>query len=263
VGQLFAGGILPGIMLSLLFMIYIAFRIAKNRSLAPLESFHLSLKAIALSLLDLWPLFVLAVIVLGGIFGGLVTPTEAAAVGSVASLIIALILRKFNWQLLRQSLRSAVETTSMILFIVVGASILASIFARAGIPTMVIGWAVDSGFSQWAILAFIYVLYIFLGCFIDPLSILILTASSVIPIVEGFGLDVIWFGVVYVVLAETGMITPPMGVNLFVIQGISREEMGAVVKGSYPFFIIQVLGLLILTAFPAVVLLLPELIFRG
>jgi tripartite ATP-independent transporter DctM subunit len=263
VGQLFAGGILPGITLSLLFMVYIAIRIAKNRNLAPREEFHLSAKSIALAFVDLWPLFALAVIVLGGIFGGLLTPTEAAAAGSIGSLIIAVILRRFNWQLLRKSLRSAVETTSMILFIVVGASILASIFARSGVPGMVIGWAVGSGLSQWWILIFIYILYVFLGCFIDPLSILILTATSVIPIIKGFGLDVIWFGVIYVVLAETGMITPPMGVNLFVIQGISRKDISKVIAGSYPFFLIQVLGLVIFTAFPAVVLLLPELIYRG
>ena len=176
VGQLFAGGILPGIMLSGMFMAYIAIRIARNRQLAPREEFHLSLKNLALSFVDLWPLFVLAVIVLGGIFGGLVTPTEAAAAGSTGALLIAIVLRKFNRQMLRTSLTNAVETTCMVLLIVVGASILASIFARAGIPELVFEWAVASGFSKWVLLLFIYFLYVFLGCFIDPLSILVLQA---------------------------------------------------------------------------------------
>ena len=263
VGQLFAGGILPGIMLSGMFMAYIAIRILKNRSLAPKEEVRLSLKALALSFIDLWPLFVLAVIVLGGIFGGLTTPTEAAAVGSAGALVIAIVLRKFNRQMLRASLTSAVETTCMVLFIVIGASILASIFARAGIPELVFDWAVASGFSKWVLLLLIYFLYVFLGCFIDPLSIIVLTASTVIPIVVGLGFDVIWFGVVYVVLAETGMITPPMGINLFVIQGISREEISRVIVGSFPFFLLMLVGLAVLTAFPAVALLLPELMFRS
>ena len=263
VGQLFAGGILPGIMLSGMFMAYIAIRILKNRSLAPKEEVRLSLKALALSFVDLWPLFVLAVIVLGGIFGGLVTPTEAAAAGSTGALLIAIVLRKFNRQMLRTSLTNAVETTCMVLLIVVGASILASIFARAGIPELVFEWAVASGFSKWVLLLFIYFLYVFLGCFIDPLSILVLTASTVIPIVVGFGFDIIWFGVVYVVLAETGMITPPMGINLFVIQGISREEISRVIVGSFPFFLLMLVGLAVLTAFPSVALVLPELFFAS
>jgi len=263
VGQLFAGGILPGIMLSGMFMAYIAIRIVRNRLLAPKEEVHLSLRNIALSLFDLWPLLVLAVIVLGGIFGGLVTPTEAAAVGSAGALLIAIVLRKFNLQLLRISLRNAVETTCMVLLIVVGASILASIFARAGIPELVFEWAVASGFSKWVLLLFIYFLYVFLGCFIDPLSILVLTASTVIPIVVGFGFDIIWFGVIYVVLAETGMITPPMGINLFVIQGISREEISRVIVGSFPFFLLMLVCLAVLTAFPSVVLVLPKLFFAS
>jgi len=263
VGQLFAGGILPGIMLSGMFMAYIAIRIVRNRRLAPKEEVHLSLRNIALSLFDLWPLLVLAVIVLGGIFGGLVTPTEAAAVGSAGALLIAIVLRKFNLQLLRISLRNAVETTCMVLLIVVGASILASIFARAGIPELVFEWAVASGFSKWVLLLFIYFLYVFLGCFIDPLSILVLTASTVIPIVVGFGFDIIWFGVIYVVLAETGMITPPMGINLFVIQGISREEISRVIVGSFPFFLLMLVCLAVLTAFPSVVLVLPKLFFAS
>jgi tripartite ATP-independent transporter DctM subunit len=145
VGRLFAGGVLPGIMLSGMFMTYIAIRILRNRNLAPREEFRLSLKTLALSFVDLWPLFVLVIIVLGGIFGGLATPTEAAALGSTAALVIALVLRKFNWQMLRASLRSAVETTCMVLLIVIGASILASLFARAGIPELLsmYSWAVS------------------------------------------------------------------------------------------------------------------------
>lgn len=263
VGQLFAGGVFPGIMLSAFFMAYIAIRVIKNRRLAPKEEVHLSLRNIALSFFDLWPLFVLAVLVLGGIFGGLVTPTEAAAVGSTASIIIAIILRKFSWQMLKKALTSGVETTCMVLFIVVGSSILASIFARSGIPGIVAAWVVSSGLSRMVVLLLVFVLYVFLGCFIDPLSIIILTASTVVPIIVGFGFDVIWFGVLYVICAETGMITPPMGVNLFVIQGISRDDLLKVVVGSFPFFLLMIVGMAILTFFPKIVLFLPSIIRMG
>ena len=263
VGQLFAGGVFPGIMLSGFFMTYIAIRVIRNRKLAPKEIAHLSLKNMALSFIDLWPLFVLAVLVLGGIFGGLVTPTEAAAIGSTAAVIIAIILRKFSWQMLKQALTSGVETTCMVLFIVVGSSILASIFARSGIPGMVSAWVVGAGFSKWVVLLLVFGLYVFLGCFIDPLSIIILTAATVVPIMVGFGFDIIWFGVLYVICAETGMITPPMGVNLFVIQGISRDDLLKVVVGSFPFFLLMIVGMTILSLFPQIVLYLPSMIRIG
>lgn len=260
VGQLFAGGVIPGIILAGMFMVYIGFRAVRNPRLAPKEV-ALSLKALPLALMDLWPFFVLLVIVLGGIFGGIMTPTEAAAVGSFASLVIALTLRRLSWQLLRSSLVSTLETSCMVLFIILGASLLASFFARAGIPAAVAASVVGAGLSKWIILLCIYVAYIFLGCFIDPLSIIVMTAATVLPIVVQLGFDPIWFGIAYVLTAETGMITPPMGLNLFVIQGISREDLGKVVVGSFPFFLIMLVALALVTAFPSIVLWFPNLLF--
>jgi len=262
IGRLFAGGVVPGIILSVMFMTYIGIRAIRNPSLAPKEAV-LTLKDAALSFVALWPLFVLAIIVLGGIFGGFMTPTEAAAIGTVASLIIAMVIRRFSWRLLRSSLASSLQTTCMVLFIVVGASIMSSFFSRAGIPYAVSKIIVESGVSNWVILLSIYVIYIFLGCFIDPVSILLLTAATVLPIVAQMGFNLIWFGVIYVVLAEIGMITPPMGLNLFVIQGISREDLWKVVIGSVPFFFIMLLGITLFTLVPSLVLWLPNLIFGG
>ncbi len=262
IGRLFAGGVVPGIILSVMFMTYIGIRAIRNPSVAPKEAV-LTLKDAALSFVALWPLFVLAIIVLGGIFGGFMTPTEAAAIGTVASLIIAMVIRRFSWRLLRSSLASSLQTTCMVLFIVVGASIMSSFFSRAGIPYAVSKIIVESGVSNWVILLSIYVIYIFLGCFIDPVSILLLTAATVLPIVAQMGFNLIWFGVIYVVLAEIGMITPPMGLNLFVIQGISREDLWKVVIGSVPFFFIMLLGITLFTLVPSLVLWLPNLIFGG
>jgi len=260
IGRLFAGGVIPGLILCGMFMTYIAIRVIRNSKLAPKEA-SFTLKGVALSFVDLWPLFVLAIVVLGGIFGGFMTPTEAAAVGTVVSLIIAMVLRRFSWGILKSALASSVQTTAMVLFIVVGSVIMASFFSRAGIPHAVSQMIVESDISKWGVLFSIYAIYIFLGCFIDPASILLLTASTVLPIISGLGFDLIWFGVVYVVTAEIGMITPPMGLNLFVIQGLSREDLWKVVIGSIPFFFLMLVCLALLTYFPNIILWLPNLIF--
>ena len=260
IGRLFAGGVVPGIILSGMFMTYIGFRVVRNARLAPKEA-AFSIKGAALSFIDLWPLYILAIVVLGGIFGGFMTPTEAAALGASTSLLIAVALRRFSWALLKSSLASSLQTACMVLFIIVGASIMSSFLSRAGIPTAVAQMVVGSDVSNLVVLLSIYAIYIFLGCFIDPVSILLLTAATVIPIVEQMGFNLIWFGVIYVVLAEIGMITPPMGLNLFVIQGISREDLWKVVIGSMPFFFIMVVCLAIFTVFPAIVIWLPTLLF--
>jgi len=260
IGRLFAGGVIPGVMLAGMFMLSIIIRVLMDKKLAPREA-AFSLKNVGLSFLDLWPLYVLAVIVLGGIFGGYMTPTEAAAVGACASLILAIILRRFNWGILKASLASSVETTCMVLFIVVGSSIMASFFSRAGIPQAVTGMIIGAGVSKWAVLTYICLIYLFLGCFIDPVSMLLLTAATVIPLIKQMGFDLIWFGVIYVVLAEIGMITPPMGLNLFVIQGISREDLGKVVIGSIPFFFLMLIAIALLTLFPSLILWFPNLLF--
>jgi len=138
---------------------------------------------------------------------------------------------------------------------------MASFFSRAGIPQAVTGMIIGAGVSKWAVLAYICVIYLFLGCFIDPVSMLLLTAATVIPLIKQLGFDLIWFGVIYVVLAEIGMITPPMGLNLFVIQGISREDLGKVVIGSIPFFLLMLIAIALLTFFPSLVLWFPNLLF--
>ena len=159
VGRLFAGGIMPGIMLAGIFMVYVAIRTIINPRVAPREQ-AFSIKGLFLSFFDLWPLYILAVIVLGGIFGGFITPTEAAAMGCGGALIIALALRRLSWQNLRGALFSSVNTTCMVLFILVGASILSGFFARAGIPIAMSEWLIGSGFSTIQVLLLLYAILI-------------------------------------------------------------------------------------------------------
>jgi len=262
IGRLFAAGIIPGIMLSGIFMLYIALKVvlSKNKSLAPKED-PFTLKGLALGLVDLWPLWFLGVVVLGGVFSGIMTPTEAGAVGASASILLAIVLRRFSWAFLWDSLESSLETSCMVLFIVIGSSILAAFFSRAGIPQAVSELLIGSGTSKWMILLYVSIIYLILGCFVDPISMLLLTAPTVIPLIKEAGFDLIWFGIIYVVLSEIGMITPPMGLNLFVIQGISKEKLSDVIFGSLPFFGAMIVLILLVCVFPDLVIWLPDLLF--
>ena len=256
VGALFAGGVFPGIMLSIMFMIYIAIRVIKNPKLAPHEKLPAG-KELFLSLIGMWPLFVLAVVVLGGIFGGLMTPTEAAAVGGCVAVIIGLILGRLNWSMFRESVVEAVKTSCMVLFILMGAFVFASFLADTRVPSTISTYVASLGWSALPVLLAIYLLYIFLGCFIDPGSIMVITVPAILPTLNSFGIDLIWFGVVAVVLSEIGMITPPMGLNLFIIQGISKEGLDKVIIGSIPYFFIMLVAIAILSAFPFLILWFP------
>lgn len=256
VARLFAGGILPGIMLSGMFMIYIAIRVVKNRALAPTEAF--SVRNLPGSFLDLWPIFVIMGIVLGGIFTGVFTPTEAAAVGATSAFVIALALRQLTWRILLDCLESTVTITAMVLIIVVGAAIIASFLALIGFPRTLAAFIVGSAFPAWLIIALIFLLYIFLGCFMDGLSAMLMTLPAILPIVRMLGYEVIWFGVVLVLLTEMGLLTPPVGVNVFILKAISGKSLGDVFIGSAPFFFIMLVALAIITAFPFIITWLPH-----
>jgi len=258
VGRLFIGGVVPGVILSVIFMIYIGIRAVQNKGLAPREA-EFSIKKAVLGLLDIWPIFVLGIIVLGGIFVGLVTPTEAAALGAFSALLIALILRRLNWRLLREALVSSLMVSCMVLFIYVGAMILTSFFGVLGMPKAMAAIVAGSDIGKYQILLAVYLLYVVLGCFIDGVSAMVLTVPTIVPILVMLGFNPIWFGVVLVVLVELGMITPPMGLNLFVIQGISQRPLEDVIRGVVPYFGLMFICIALLTAFPKLVLWLPSL----
>ena len=258
VGSLFAGGVIPGIILAIMFMIYTAIRTVQNPAIAPTEA-AFSAKGMLSGFLDLWPVAILMFIVLGGIFGGVFTPTEAAAVGSISALLMALCLRRYTWQDFRASLRTAMEIACMVMFIVVAASLLSGFLAATNVPRAISTYVLSIDLPGAVVLIFIYLLYVVLGCFIDGISAMVLTLPVILPIVTGLGYDPVWFGVVLVVLCEVGMITPPMGINLFVIQGISKRDLHEVIAGSAPFFLIMLVGIALMTIFPSLVLWLPSL----
>jgi len=260
VGQLFAGGVIPGIILSLMFMVYIGIRAVKNPLLAPKEG-TFSLKDALLSFFDFWPTLVIMFIVLGGIFGGLMTPTEAAAAGASASLVLSALLRKLTWRMIWDSLLTSLGTSCMIMFLLAAGFMFSSFLGAIQLPTALLILVQEAHLPRYVILSLVYLLYFFFGCFIDTTTSIIMTSSVVIPLITGLGFDVIWFGVVLVLLVEVGLLTPPFGLNLFVIQSISKKPLGWVVEGSYPFFIIILAALAIYTIFPQIILWLPQQLF--
>jgi tripartite ATP-independent transporter DctM subunit len=246
IGALFIAGILPGILLALLFMAYIWVRIARRPELAPpFEPMPWRARLAKVTLM--WPILLIMSVVLVGIYAGIVTPAESAAVGACIALLLAAAFRRLSWPVLWSSLLDTVRSTSMLLFIMIGASIVSGTLGLLRIPDQLTSWVVGLDLPPLLILLAIYLLYLFLGCFIDTVSILRL------------GYDPIWFGVALVMLVEMAMITPPVGLNLFTIHGIRPERpLSEVVRGSMPFLIMMFVGLAIITAFPAIATWLPS-----
>ncbi len=257
VARLFIAGVIPGLVLSGIFIIYVALRTALNPKLVPRAETRATWGERLRGAVDVFPILFLMLLVLGGIYFGIATPTEAAALGAVGALLMAVVYRRLTWEVLKQSLFDAVKTNCMLLFIVVGAQIMSLAMVTAGIPRAMV--AVISGFqvSPTAIFAFICILYLILGCFLDAISLMLLTLPVVYPVMTTLGYDPVWFGVVLVLLLEIGLITPPVGMNLFVIQGMARQPLSLVSRGAFPFVILMCIMIVILTIWPGLALWLP------
>lgn len=257
--ELFAGGIIPGIILATLFVIGIVGVVKVRPKLAPgMLSFSWKERLIALGQIAPWVLLIL--LVLGGIFSGIMTPTEAAGVGALLSLIFAAAYRKLSFNVVKQAALSTLKLTSMILFIICMARILAFFAHYMGFGKVIAAYLMDLDLSKYYIIAAIFFLYLILGCFFETASMIVLTMPFVTPILIGLSFDLIWFGVALVIMMEAGMITPPVGLNLYVIQGIAKRDMLVVVQGAAPFLIPMLITVAIITAFPQLVLWLPSII---
>ena len=262
IGRLFIAGIIPGIMLALLFMGYIAVRVMTKPQLAPPYE-KIPLKHRVLQIIGIWPIFLVMFAVLGGIYLGVTTPTEAAAIGALMALAFSLIYRKLTWSILRQCLRTTVKTTSMIMFLVVGSQLLVSILTSERVPDNILAWVNSLAVSPLVILILIYFVYLFLGCFMDGTSLMLVTLPIVFPIIDALGFDPIWFGVALVILIEMALITPPVGLNVYVIHGLRPDHpLSEVFIGVVPFFVMTVVGLVIVTIFPQLATWLPATMMK-
>ncbi len=258
IARLFLAGVLPGLMLAAMFGGYTMLWSLMNKHRTPEPdpsvSFVEKLKAAALLL----PTVLLIVAVIGSIYAGLASPTEAAVVGVVGALVISGLTGGIDRQGAWESLRGAAMTSCMIAFILAGAAFLTGAMGYTGIPRTLAAWIGQQDLSQYALLAALLVFFIVLGFFLDGISIVVLTVSVILPMVMAAGIDPIWFGVFLVLVVEMSQITPPVGFNLFVLQSITGKDIFTVARYALPFFLLLVAATVLLTAFPQIALWLPS-----
>ncbi|MDH4205279.1 MAG: TRAP transporter large permease [Desulfobacteraceae bacterium] len=259
IGKLFAAGILPGILLCLLFLLTIHLRVMRNPSLAPpgpKSSIRKKFRSFA-GILETLLLFAL---VMGGIFFGLFTPTEAAAIGAFMTLLIAIIRRQLYWKGFIQSLADTTKISCMIMVIVTGAVIFGHFMAITRIPYLLADYVSSLPLPPHAIIGVIILVYLIGGCFMDALAMIMLTIPIFFPVVQKLGFDPIWFGVVIVLITEMGVITPPVGINVYVVYGVARDvPLEKIFRGVFPMLISLLVCNLLLILFPQIALWLPSL----
>ena len=254
ISRLFIAGVLPGLMLIGLFMAYVAIRARLNPSLAPPFTERLSLGEKLARARLLIPVVLLIFAVIGSIYGGFATPTEAATMGVVGALILAAWSGSLTRASFADALMGAVRTSTMIAFILAGAAFLSIAMGFTGVPRVIAGHVEAWNLNQYQLLIVLTLLYIVLGCFLDGVSMMVLTASVVLPMVKDAGIDLLWFGIFTVIVVEMAQITPPVGFNLFVLQSLTGRDILRITAASAPFFFLMLLGIVIIVAVPGIVL---------
>ncbi|MBU1306349.1 MAG: TRAP transporter large permease [Alphaproteobacteria bacterium] len=258
VGQLFAAGLIPGILLALCFSLYIA--IFQGKSGRDVDQPKLSLRTKVGYLKYLFPPLLVFGVVMGSIYGGLATPTESAALGVVIALAIVAVMKRLSWALLLNCCMQAARTTGMTVIVLSCALLLNVTISMLGATQVVTQWVAGFGLEAFTLLLVLIVFYIVLGMFMDAMSMLVLTVPIAVPMVAAVGVDPIWFGIFIILMCEIALITPPVGMNLFVVHGLRRDggSFNDVVKGALPYVGVMIGFILLIMLFPAIVMWLPD-----
>jgi tripartite ATP-independent transporter DctM subunit len=259
IGKMFMAGILPGLLLASVYAAYIIYRGIRNPEIAPRLKESYSWRERLAALKDLAPTFLLILLVLGSIYAGVATPTEAAALGVFGAALFAFLNRKMSARILFDCLVSAVKTNCMIMLIVMGAGFLSRVMGFLGIPAALTQAILGLQLSPYLLMLLLGCVYILLGCLLDGFSIVLMTLPIALPMVTAAGFDPIWFGIYLILMVEVSQITPPVGFNLFVIQGLTDEPVVRIARHALPFFFLMLLTTTILTLFPQIALFLPGL----
>ena len=258
VARLFIAGVLPGLMLVVLFSGYVILWSLVNKRQIPAAGAVLTLREKLRASWRLLPVVLLIGGVIGSIYAGVATATEAAAIGVVGALAIAAFSRSLSGATLLESLLGAVRTSTMIFLILLGAAFLTSAMSFTGLPAALAEWITAMKLPAWALVAALTVFFVALGCFLDGISIVLLTTSVILPAVQAAGIDLLWFGIFVVLVVEMAQITPPVGFNLFVVQSLTGKDIFTVARASLPFFLLMVVATALVTFFPDIVLSLPR-----
>ncbi len=262
--DLFMAGVVPGLALAAIFMFYVTVRVWLNPSLAPRDREPASVHAIARASLDALPVIVLIAAVIGGMYAGLVTPTEASALGCLLALGLALAYRELTIERLKLALRNASITSAVVMFITLNAQILNFAVVTSGIGQGLASGLAALGLSGLLFFCMLFAIYLVVGMFIDGLSIMLLTVPLLYPSFVAMGFDGVWVGVIIVVFIELGALTPPMGLNLFAIQSIASDRsIGDVARASMPYMLMISAFAFLLYAFPSIALWLPTMMKAG
>lgn len=256
IGPLFIAGIVPGILLTLMLMLTVWVICKVNPTFGPPGEACSVLEKIK-SLKEIWWAVAILFTILGGIYFGFFTPTEAAGMGAFAVFVILLITRRMTWEVFYNSVKDSVRITCMIFTIFIGAKVFNTFLGLSGIPQMSVDYLTQLSLSPWGILLIILIAYIPLGCFIDSMPLALLTLPIVFPVVQSLGFDPLYFGVLHVITGEISLITPPVGMNAYVLGGVTGKKVEDVFRGTVPFLIAMIVTMIILFLFPSISTLLP------
>lgn len=262
IGKLFMAGVLPGLLLATLYSVYIMIVSKIDTSVVPVNEEKYVFMDFVNSIKDLFPVLSLIIVVLGSIYGGIATPTEAASLGVLGAVILAIYFKSFSFDIMKEALLNSIKTSVMISFIIVGAGFLSQVIGFLGIARAISEYIGTLGLSPMMLILIIGIMYIFLGMILDGISIVVMTLPIVLPIIVLAGFDPLWFGIFLVFMVELSQITPPVGFSLFVIQSISGEKIEYILKATLPFFILMIVAVVIITYFPQIVQFLPQYMIK-
>ena len=258
IAKLFIAGIIPGIMLAIFFMLYVIGWSVLNKKIMPKMdetfSFFQKIKQSG----QLIPVIVLILAVIGSIYVGIATATEAASLGVVGALILSFFQKSLNKETFKLSLLGATKTSCMIAFILAGSSFLSLAMGFTGLPRNLAIWINEMGLSPYVLIMVLTFFYIILGMFLDGISAVVLTMAIIEPMIRQAGFDMIWFGIFLVIVVEMAQITPPVGFNLFVLQGMANKDMGFIARSAFPLFLLMILAVIVIIIFPEIALWLPQ-----
>jgi C4-dicarboxylate transporter DctM subunit len=252
--QLFKAGIVPGIIVALMMSAAVLIFALIRPGDAP-RGEKVSWSERFRSLYQVLPTVLLIILVLGSMYSGIATVTEAAGVGATGALLITLVMRRLTWEKLKRALIRSAHTTCMMMYILFGGLVFAFVVGYLDVPAMIRDWMLTISTNPWVIVTLICLTFIVLGCFMDPIAMLVLLMPIYFPIVTSLGFHPVWFGIIVILLCEIGMITPPVGLNLFVMKGTIRElQLGDIIRGSLPFVCLLFIMIVLLMAFPQIAL---------
>ena len=259
IGKLLIAGLVPGILQMLLFMLAIYLMVLRNPSLAPVTE-KKPFKEKIVSLNSVWPFVLLFLISVGGIYFGFFTPTEAGGIGAFGAFLLAVLTRRLSWEDFKASLNGTTRLTAMIFFILIGADIFSKFLALSRIPVAVTQFVSNLDLSPMAIMVFLLFVYFILGMFLEGIAIYVLTLPVVYPLVTMLGFDGIWFGVVMIFVMNMGLLTPPLGLSVYIISGVAKDvPIQRIFKGVIPMLVMIIVCLALIVIFPEIVTFLPDM----